>query len=150
MGKSRGAGAGVATLKLLLAVRQSVTLTPQTHEVASIPVAAPGPPRAPTAEAAGGVDVCCRSGLRAPVLCVGMTCDGSQDFQATRSTCLGQPERFSCHTRPVFAGVYFNPLPVVVITSFPCLTPRRLRIWSAMCLTSELRPFMMTTSKQLW
>lgn len=38
--------------------------------------------------------------------------------------------------------------PVEVRTSFPCFTPRRLRILSAKCFISELGPFIMTTSRQ--
>jgi len=44
--------------------------------------------------------------------------------------------------------VYLSRLPVVVITSFPCFTPRKLRRWSASCWTSFPRPFTMITSRQ--
>ena len=39
--------------------------------------------------------------------------------------------------------------PVLVTTSCPCLTPRRLRMALANSLRTPLRPFMMMTSKQL-
>jgi hypothetical protein len=39
-------------------------------------------------------------------------------------------------------------LPVLVKTSLPCLTPRRLSMPSARLRISLLRPFMMMTSKQ--
>lgn len=42
---------------------------------------------------------------------------------------------------------YFRSFPVVVTTSFPCLTPRIASMWSAKCCTSPLLPFIMTTSR---
>ena len=52
----------------------------------------------------------------------------------------------SAHWR--VSGIYLSRLPVVVRTSFPCFTPRKLRSWSARCWISVPRPFTMITSRQ--
>jgi len=45
--------------------------------------------------------------------------------------------------------LYSRFFPVLVTTSRPWLTPRRLNSWSASFLTSPALPFMMMTSRQL-
>ena len=67
-----------------------------------------------------------------------LACAFSRFFRVNAAGCRGRK-----------GGVGYKSLPCVVSTSLPCLTPR-LRIRSARWLTSELRPRMMMTSRQLW